>query len=339
MTELFKNLCNAKGISGREDEVRKLILSEIEPHAQCRVDALGNIIAFKKGKSEASSKVMLAAHMDEVGFMVNYITESGFIKITPVGGIDRRVVYGRRVLIGENDVVGVIGAKAVHLLKSDEREKVPDFSEMYVDIGAESRGEAEKYVKIGDSVYFDSDVYSFGDGFIKGKAIDDRAGCALLIDMIKGEQPYDLYFVFTVQEEVGTRGAKGAAFSLMPDKAIVVETTTAADIGGVDGEKRVCELGKGPVVSFMDRGTVYDRELYDLAFRIAEREKIPCQTKTLVAGGNDSSAIHVSAGGVRTAAVSLPCRYLHSPSCVIREKDYDDAARLIPILAGEMASC
>lgn len=339
MTELFKNLCCAKGISGREREVRKMILSEIEPYAQCGVDPLGNIIAFKKGKNEASSKVMLAAHMDEVGFMVNYITESGYLKITPVGGIDRRVVYGRRVLIGENDVVGVIGAKAVHLLKSDEREKVPDFSEMYVDIGAKSRDEAEKYVRLGDSVCFDSDIYSFGDGFIKGKAIDDRAGCALLIDMIKSEQPYDLYFVFTVQEEVGTRGAKGAAFSLTPDKAIVVETTTAADIGGVDGEKRVCELGKGPVVSFMDRGTVYDRELYDLAFRIAERENIPCQTKTLVAGGNDSSAIHVSAGGVRTAAVSLPCRYLHSPSCVICEKDYDDAARLIPILAGEMASC
>lgn len=339
MNELLKNLCNANGISGREDEVRKLILSEIEPFAQCKVDALGNIIAFKKGKNAAASKVMLAAHMDEVGFMVNYITESGYVKITPVGGIDQRVVYGRRVIIGKNKITGVIGAKAVHLLSGDERNKVPDFSEMYVDIGAESREEAEKYVSLGDSVYFDSDIYPFGDGFIKGKAIDDRAGCAILIDMIKQEQPYDLYFVFTVQEEVGTRGAKAAAFSLMPDKAIVVETTTAADIAGVSGEKRVCELGKGPVVSFMDRGTVYDSELYSLAFNIAERENIPCQTKTLVAGGNDSAAIHVSGSGVKTVAVSLPCRYLHSPSCVIYEKDYEDAKKLIPLLAGEMASC
>lgn len=339
MTELVKKLCSADGISGREDEVRNLILSEIEPFAKCSVDALGNIIAFKKGKSGAVSKVMLAAHMDEVGFMVNYITEGGFIKITPVGGIDRRVVYGRRVKIGKNKITGVIGAKAVHLLSGDEKDKVPDFSEMYVDIGAESREEAERHVSLGDSVYFDSDIYPFGSGFIKGKALDDRAGCAILIDMIKREQPYDLYFVFTVQEEVGTRGAKGAAFSVMPEKAIVVETTTAADIGGVSGEKRVCELGKGPVVSFMDRGTVYDRELYSLAFGIAERENIPCQTKTLVAGGNDSSAIHVSGAGVRTVAVSLPCRYLHSPSCVIYEKDYEDAARLIPLLAGEMASC
>lgn len=339
MTELIKKLCSADGISGREDEVRKLILSEIEPYARCSVDALGNIIAFKKGKSSAASKVMLAAHMDEVGFMVNYITEGGFIKITPVGGIDRRVVYGRRVKIGKNKITGVIGAKPVHLLSGDEKNKVPDFSEMYVDIGAESREEAEKHVKIGDSVYFDSEIYPFGEGFIKGKALDDRAGCALLIDMIKNEQPYDLYFVFTVQEEVGTRGAKAAAFSVMPEKAIVVETTTAADIGGVDGEKRVCELGKGPVVSFMDRGTVYDRELYSLAFEIAERENIPCQTKTPVAGGNDSSAIHVSGAGVKTVAVSLACRYLHSPSCVIYERDYEYAARLLPLLAEEMASC
>lgn len=339
MTDILRKLCLVNGISGRENEVREMILSEIEPYAQCTVDSMGNIIAFKKGKKSAVSKVMLAAHMDEVGFMVNYITENGFIKITPVGGIDQRVIYGRRVVIGKNKITGVIGAKPVHLLSGDESKKVPDFSEMYVDIGASSKEEAAKYVCLGDSVYFDSDIYTFGDGFIKGKAIDDRAGCAVLIDMIKHEQPYDLYFVFTVQEEVGTRGAKGAAFSVMPEKAIVVETTTAADIAGVGGEKRVCELGKGPVVSFMDRGTIYDNELYSLAFSIAKREGIPCQTKTLVAGGNDSAAIHVSGSGVKTVAVSLPCRYLHSPSCVIKENDYEDALKLIPILAGEMASC
>lgn len=210
---------------------------------------------------------------------------------------------------------------------------------MTVDIGAESKEEALKYVSLGDSVYFDSDFYSFGDGMIKGKALDDRAGCAIMIDMIKKEQPYDLYFAFTVQEEVGTRGAKTAAFSVAPEKAIILETTTAADIAGVEGEKRVCALKKGPVVSFMDRATVYDSELFSLAFSLAERENIPCQTKTLVAGGNDAGAVHISREGVKTVAVSLPCRYLHSPSCVIAREDFVNSGKLAEALAAEMASC
>ena len=170
----------------------------------------------------------------------------------------------------------------------------------------------------GDIVYFSSEYTEFGNGMIKSKAVDDRFGCALLIELIKSDLEYDAYFTFTVQEEIGLRGARAAAFSVNPDVAIAVEATTAADIEGVSGNKRVCSLGKGAVVSYMDRGTMYDKELYNYAFEIAEKKNISCQTKTLIAGGNNSGAIHIAGNGVRTIAVSAPCRYLHSPSCVVK---------------------
>ena len=185
---------------------------------------------------------------------------------------------------------------------------------------------------------FDSGIRKFGDGFVQGRALDDRMGCAVMIEMIKGELEYDADFSFSVQEEIGTRGAKASAFSIRPDYAIVLETTTAADIPGVDGEKRVCALGEGAVVGFMDRGTIYDHDLYELAFKKAEENGIKIQTKTMVAGGNDAKAIHVSAGGVKTLAVSLPCRYLHSPSCVIKMSDGDDVLRLAKVMLGELAN-
>ena len=174
----------------------------------------------------------------------------------------------------------------------------------------------------------------FGNGFVRGKAIDDRAGCLIMMEMINGDPEYDAWYAFTVQEEIGTRGAKAAAFTIAPDIAIVLETTTACDITGVFGKKKVCELGSGAVVAYMDRGTIYDRELYALAIDVAQKNGIPAQTKTLIAGGNDSGAIHVSRGGVRTCAISVPCRYLHSPSCVIKESDFS----VVRVLAEKMLS-
>ncbi len=215
-----------------------------------------------------------------------------------------------------------MGTKAIHQQSKDERGKMPSFDELYIDIGASSKEEAERLAPRGSYAYFDTDFFEYGGGFIKGKAIDDRAGCLIMMDMINGEPEYDAWYAFTVQEEIGTRGSKAAAFTIAPDIAIVLETTTACDIAGVSGSKKVCELGKGAVVSYMDRSTVYDRSLYSLAFETAKTNAIPVQTKTLVAGGNDSGAIHISRGGVRTCAISVPCRYLHSPSCVIKESDY-----------------
>ena len=339
MLEMIKELCLLPGISGRENAVRDYIIEQIKDHADCSVDPLGNLIVFKKGRKPAKNKVMLDAHMDEVGLIVTAITSEGFLRFTKVGGIDSRVILGRTVKVGEKAVNGVIGIKPVHLVDKKDEALIPKADDLYIDIGAKSKEEASEYVRLGDSVWFESDFVEFGDGFIKAKALDDRAGCAILVEMIKSELEYDMWFSFSVQEEIGTRGAQTAAFTVAPDYAIAVETTTAADISGVKDEKRVCICGEGGTVSFMDRSTLYSKELFDKAFEIAEREDIPCQPKTMVAGGNDSGAIHKSRGGVKVLTVSIPCRYLHSPSCVIRYKDAEESLRLIKALAEDFAKC
>lgn len=331
MLDRLEEICNIDGISGDETAVREYITNNIKAD-DVSVDNLGNLIVFKKGKKTPKNRIMLAAHMDEVGFMVTDITEDGFLRFGAVGGIDPRVVLGRAVRF-TNGMPGVVGTKATHQQSADERKKAPDFSDMYIDIGASDKKAAEKLVSRGDTVCFDSGFFAFGDGFIKGKAIDDRAGCLIMMDMINSELPYDMWFAFTVQEEVGTRGAKAASFGIQPDIALVLETTTACDIAGVGGDKRVCQLGKGCVISYMDRSTIYDKKLYRLAFDTAEKLGIPAQTKTVVAGGNDSGAIHVSRGGVRTCALSVPCRYLHSPSCVIKQSDFEATKALAVAMA------
>lgn len=331
MLKRLREICSLDGTSGNESAVREYIMNNITAD-EVTVDNLGNLIVFKKGKDRPKNRVMLAAHMDEVGFMVTDITEDGFLRFGAVGGIDPRVVLGRGVRF-RNGALGVVGTKATHQQSSDERKKAPDFADMFIDIGAKDKGTAEKLVSRGDTACFDSDFFAFGDGFVKGKAIDDRAGCLIMMDMINSELPYDMWFAFTVQEEVGTRGAKAASFAIEPDIALVLETTTACDIAGVGGDKRVCQLGKGCVISYMDRSTIYNKELYKLAFDTAEKIGVPAQTKTVVAGGNDSGAIHVSRGGVRTCALSVPCRYLHSPSCVIKMSDFEATKALAIAMA------
>ncbi len=328
----FRELCLLNGASGDEARVREYIQSRINAD-EMTVDNLGNLIVFKKGRKTPKNKIMLAAHMDEVGFMITDISEDGFLSFGAVGGINSAVAIGRALRL-ESGAYGVIGTKALHQQSKEERGEMPSFDEMYLDIGASSKAEAEKLAPRGSYAYFDADFFEFGDGYIKGKAIDDRAGCLAMMDMINGEPEFDAWYAFTVQEEIGTRGAKAAAFTIAPDIAIVLETTTACDIAGVSGGKKVCELGKGAVVSYMDRSTIYDRVLYNLAFETAKANDIPVQTKTLIAGGNDSGAIHVSRGGVRTCAISVPCRYLHSPSCVIKESDFN----AVKALAGKVLS-
>lgn len=338
MLETVKKLCAVGGISGREDRVRELIINEIKAYADYETDPLGNLLVHKKGRSPAKNKVMFDAHMDEVGLIVTYITDDGMLKFSTVGGVDTRVILGRAVKVGDSGIAGVVGVKPIHMLSKDDELNMPSSDELYIDIGASSGDEAKKLVSPGDMVIFDSSVTEFGDGFLQGRALDDRMGCAVLIKMIQSELEYDADFSFSVQEEIGTRGAGVAAFTLRPDYAVVVETTTAADIYGVEGEKRVCALGEGAVVGFMDRGTIYDRSLYDLTYKTAEQNGIKIQTKTMVAGGNDARTIHSSAGGVKTIAVSLPCRYLHSPSCVIKLSDGDEVYRLATELLKVLAN-
>lgn len=330
MINELEKLCALDGVSGSEDSVRGYIIDRIGDRAETTVDALGNVIAFVKGKRTPKNRVMVSAHMDEVGFIVTYIGADGTVQIAPVGGIDERVVYGRRLRIG--DTVAVTGGKAVHNLSADERKKPVPFDKMAVDIGCSSREEAEKLVSLGDAVAFDSEFVRLGNSRVCSKAIDDRAGCAIMLKMIDEGMEYDTFFTFVVQEEIGLRGATCAAYTVQPDIAVVLEATTAADIPEVCGAKRVCELGNGPVISYMDRHTIYDKELYKLAFDTAQDGGIPCQTKTLVAGGNDAGAIHVSRSGVRTCGISLPCRYLHSAGCVIDIHDLENSYRLSKLL-------
>lgn len=324
---MLKKLCSLNGTSGDEQAVRDFIIHEIKDFCEYRVDALGSVIAYKKGKKQPLKKVMLSAHMDEVGFIITYITDDGYLKFHPVGGIDARVVIDRVVRVG--DRIGVIGAKAVHLLSDDEKKTAPGFSDLYIDIGAENREDAEKYVSLGDFAYFESDYCEFGNGFIKAKALDDRIGCLLLMELIKSDLEYDTYFCFNVQEEVGLRGALCSSYQVQSDISIVLEATTAADLCGVAGGERCCILGNGPVVSFMDGRTVYDKALYNLAFTTAEENHLKIQTKTTVAGGNDAGAIQTSGKGSRVLAVSLPCRYIHSGASTVKKSDIEETKKFL----------
>lgn len=334
---MLKTLCELNGTSGREDTVRDFLIAHLPKDVSYTVDALGNLIVEKRGAQRAKNKVMLASHMDEVGLIITYITDDGFLRFAAVGGIDARALFGKAVKVGENAISGVIGGKAVHQLTKDEKNTVPEIEDLLIDIGARTKAEAEVLVSLGDNAYFDSEYIEFGDGFIKAKAIDDRAGNLVMLGMLQQDLPYDLIFCFTVQEEIGTRGAAAVTDTVAPDYAIVLESTTAADLPDVGGYRQVCKTGGGAVVGFMDRGTVYDKSLFDLAFRLAKEKNIPCQTKTMVAGGNDASAIHKAAGGVKTVAVSVPCRYIHSASCVAKKEDIDSVARLSRVLADTLA--
>ena len=324
---MLKDLCLLNSTSGDESAVRNFIINEIKDYCDYSVDALGSIIAIKKGKKRPAKTVSINAHMDEVGFIITGVTDSGYLRFATVGGIDSSVCLDRVVSIG--NIKGVIGDKAFHQLSADEKNTVPSFEKLLIDIGAKDKEDALKYVSLGDFAYFESDYYEFGDGYIKSKALDDRIGCMLMIEMIKSELEYDTTFCFNVQEEVGLRGAKCTSFSVQSDVSLVLEATTAADLDGVSGCDRVCVLGNGPVISFMDGRTIYDRELYNLAMTTAKENNIPCQTKTAIAGGNDAGAIQTSGKGSRVLAISVASRYIHSASSVVKASDIDNTRKLI----------
>lgn len=333
MINLLKELCLADGVSGNEKSVSQIIIEQIKEYAQVKTDSMGNIIAFKKGKKTPKNKVMIDAHTDEVGVIITGVTQDGFLKFSSVGGINTSALICKKVLI-EGKTVGVIGSKPVHLCSNEEKEIAPKEENLYIDIGASSKEEALSVVHLGDQATFISEFVCLGSGNIKAKALDDRVGCAVLISMIKNYDEYDFYATFTVQEEVGCRGAKTATYSVNPDFAICLEATTAADLSGVQEEKMVCKLGDGPAVSFMDKSTVYDRTLYNCALNC----NTVCQTKSAVSGGNNSGAVHLSREGVRTIALSVPCRYIHTGSCVCNISDINNLKKLAEELCSKICS-
>ena len=334
---LLKDLSDARGVSGNEGAVRELIAGALAGSVdESRVDALGNLICVRKARVERASswptRVMLAAHMDEVGLMVSGFNADGTLAFQKVGGIDDRVLLSKQVLVGAEAVVGVIGCRPIHLLTTPERTRAVEAKKLSIDIGATSKASAEKLAGIGDYVTFRTtfEVLDQGAGRIaKGKAFDDRVGCAVLVELLRDDYSFDLYGVFTAQEEVGLRGARTAAYAVEPDVAIALEGTICDDSPKEKDESPVTELGKGPAITLMDRSFVADRRLGALLKRCAEEDGIPFQYKQAISGGTDSGAIHLAREGVPAATVSVPCRYIHAPVNLVSLDDMDNAVRLM----------
>ncbi|MBZ0294388.1 MAG: M42 family metallopeptidase [Anaerolineae bacterium] len=332
---LLKELSEAVGVSGKEEAVRKVILSAIEGHvSDIRIDPLGSITAIKKGTQEGYPRVMLDAHMDEVGFMVMGFDSDGLIRFTNIGGIDDRILPGMRVKVGDKLLPGVIVWTPIH---KNRDQNVVKMSNLRIDVGCSSKDEVSKVVNRGDRVAFDSAYRELSETFLSGKAFDDRVGCSLLVDVLQGG-PYsvDVLAAFTVQEEIGTRGAAVAVKRLQPDVAFALEGAPTHDLPNPmaepddpDEPNPVARLGAGPVITVMDRSMITDPRLLRLLHETARANNIPFQHKTALGGGTDAGRIHMSNAGVPSAVISVPCRYIHSPAAVLNRDDYANALRLI----------
>jgi putative aminopeptidase FrvX len=334
LQENLEKLSNACGVTGREEEVRKLMIKLMKPYADdVMVDKLENVIAIKKGKKSAP-KVMLAAHMDEIGLMVKTITKEGFLKFAKMGGIDDRILLAQRMIVHSSNgpLSGIIGSKPPHIQKEQERKKVVTYDELFIDIGAESREDAHKIgVKIGDPVSFDAKYARIeGKDVVIGKAFDDRAGCAIMIEALKLVEKTDctICAVGTVQEEVGLRGAGTAAFGIDPDIGIALDVTIAGDVPGVNEFDSNVKMGKGPALTVTDAGLITHPKVLRLLLDVAEQNKIPYQLETGLLGTTDAARISLTRQGVPSGTVSVATRYIHSPSSMLSLKDAENSAKL-----------
>ncbi|MBL8134506.1 MAG: M42 family metallopeptidase [Anaerolineae bacterium] len=332
---ILKQLSEAVGVSGKEDAVRDLILPAIRDHVtNIRIDPLGGVSALKAGTRAGALRVMIAAHMDEIGFVVRGIDGDGLIRFSPVGGVDERILPGLRVRLGANLLSGVIIWTPIHQNRDQNSVKI---SSLRIDIGAANKEEASGKVSPGDLVAFESAFLELGGGMLRGKSFDDRVGCSLLVDVLQAEAyPVDVLAAFTVQEEIGLRGARVAAQRLKPDLALILEGTTAHDVPNPNstldddtGVNPTCRVTGGPALSFMDRSMIAHPGLLASLKETAEAAGIPYQYKTQLGGGTDGGAVHVSNTGVPTAVISMPCRYIHSPTALLHQADYDSTLALI----------
>jgi putative aminopeptidase FrvX len=333
---ILKELSEAVGVSGDEEGVRAVVLDAAREHVdQVKVDTLGNVLTFKRGTGRRRMRVMLAAHMDEIGLMVVGHDSDGFLQVRAVGGIDPRLLPGVLLQVGPDRIPGVIGIKPIHLLKREEGEKALKIEDLVVDVGAKGKDEAKGLAPLGTYATFATRFRNLGPGpglgpTVSGKAFDDRAGCAVLVELLRGERfRFDLHAAFTVQEEVGLRGARVAAYAIEPDCAFALEGTVADDIPKDKDVSPTTELGKGPAITVMDRSFIADRRLVRLLTSTAEELGIPYQFKQPGVGGTDSGAIHKSREGVPSATVAVPCRYIHSPVALLSLDDLDNTVRLM----------
>lgn len=325
----LKELTELDGVSGNEQQVRDFINQRIKDKVDdLRVDVLGNLIAYKKG-TKGRRKIVLAAHMDEVGFMVTNIEEDGTLAFSPVGGVETQVMPGKVVRIN-GKTTGVIGYKAIHIQDKENLLKPLSVEQLRIYIGAKSKDEASRQVKIGDYVAFTT-AFDQENSRVTGKAFDDRAGCSVLMDLIEKNDRYedDVYFAFVVQEEVGLRGSAVVVEQIHPDIVIVIEGTTAGDDPELPEYQWATHLGDGPAVTFMHRGYVVNKKIYEAILNIAVKYSIPHQAKRRTAGGTDAARFARTGAGTAAGVVSVPSRYIHSPVSMIDLNDYNNTVLLM----------
>lgn len=331
MNDLMKQLTEAVGVSGAEKEVRLLIRDLIADHVdEWSVDTMGNLMATKRGTGQYDLRVLIDAHMDEVGLLITDIDSGGMLKFTHVGGFDDRALLGKVVQVGPDKVTGVIGARAIHLLKRGEFSKVVKIDAMRIDIGAKNKDAAAGKVKVGDYAAFVTEYEELAGGRTAiGKAFDNRAGCAALVQLLRGKPyPFDVIAAFTVQEEVGLRGAKVAAFNAKADAALVLESTPAYDLPNENDVSPNVALGKGASIYVMDARTIQDPKLVAHLMATGDAHGIPNQIRQPGGGGTNTGAIQRAGAGIPAATLAVPGRYAHTPTMMINLDDYDSVVRL-----------
>ena len=344
LVDTLEKLSNACGVAGREEEIRDLMKDLLKPNVdEINEDKLGNIIGVKKGNKNAPT-VMLAAHMDEIGLMIKNITKEGFLQFAKIGGIDDRILVAQRILIhtDRGSITGIIGSKPPHILKEEEKKRVIEADDLFIDVGAKDKQDAQRMgIRVGDAASFDIKFTRVEKEKVIGKAFDDRIGCGVLIETMRKLPKVDctVYAVGTIQEEVGLRGATTAAFQLYPDVGIALEATVAGDVPGVKEGEATAKMGAGPVLTVADAGLITHPKVLRLLIDVAEENKISYQLETGIRGTTDASKIALTKEGVPSGVISVPARYIHSPSSLLSLKDVENAVKLAVATVKNVSKC
>jgi tetrahedral aminopeptidase len=333
--ELLQELTEAHGVSGQEDAIREIVQRELEPLCEVRTDAMGNLICLKRGsRGKDAKKLMIAAHLDEIGYVVKYIDDAGFLRLQTIGGWDPRQMFSQRVKVHaqEGPIPGLLmyETKPAHMLSDDERGKAPKLETFFVDAGL-SGDAAKGRVRVGDMVTMDRSFMRMGP-LCTCKAMDDRVGVFVMIEAVKALEDHavDVYAVATVQEEIGLRGAAASGWSVQPDLAVALDVTLANDIPGIGGVDQITQLGKGAAIKVMDSSLISDPKMVRQFRELAEARGIPHQMEILPRGGTDAGAIQRLHGGIPAITLSIPCRYVHTVNETVHE---DDVRACIDLLA------
>jgi endoglucanase len=329
---LLKKICEVSGAPGYEQKVRELVIREVKDHADdIRVDNMGNVIVLIKGKSSKPKKVMIAAHMDEIGFIVTHIDDDGFLRFHTLGGFDPKTLTAQRVIVhGKKDLVGVMGSKPIHIMTNEERAKLVPTTDYFIDLGLPKK-EVEKYIAVGNVITRQRELIEMGE-CVNCKSLDNRVSVFILIEALRQfkKQANDIYCVFTVQEEVGLRGAQAAAMSIKPDFGFGLDTTIAYDVPGSKAHEEITALGKGVAIKIMDSSTICDYRMVSYMKKTADKNKIKWQPEVLIAGGTDTAALQrFVPGGSISGAISIPTRHIHQVIEMCHKEDIAGAIKLL----------